>query len=307
MLGAGVLASLPLQAQTDNKVEQEAVAFVERWDNYRRHIKVDSDNEKKWLDEKTFNIQDYMALFPALSVEPGREIRCLYFYNALDGSPCLYAAETGKAYERGLKRHEHVRSRMTRKDKEWISNLLDSAGATGKEKKEFIRQSKKTPSAEPIDFANKSPQEKALMRYAADSLNAASRHVVPEDSWMGYLQYLMFCEFGENFGLFGHRSYNYRLPVCTRARMEELVEENKEKDYINGKQYNEAQMEAALEEDFMPRIELLPDKCVISLHVFGVGTGLYKCTYEVSRKAPHAITLVHERGIVTDGERYIFY
>lgn len=302
-----VLFPWNLCAQADGDAARESVAFVERWADYCRQVKLEVKADKACLNEETFNVQDYMALFPALAVEPGREIRCLYYSDGMNGGPLLYAAETGKAYEKALKRYRFEPVKMSRKDKEKLKDLHKSGGATDEEAKELMRRIRKAKPAFPAGLAGKSPREIALIRYASDSLNKAFCHVVPEDSGIGYFQYLILSEFGEKFGLYGHWDYGYGEPVCTRARMKELAEQNQGESYLHGTKYDEAQMEAALDEDFTPRIELQADKCTITLCVFRASFGLHECTYEISRQAPYAIALVHEREIVGDGVRYIYY
>lgn len=86
---------------------QDYKGFIERWDAYRQQVKIDkNDRDAIRIDSTTFDEKAYLALFPALRLDPQRVFRCDYSCDGFSGSPHLYAAETGKAYEKALKRYK---------------------------------------------------------------------------------------------------------------------------------------------------------------------------------------------------------
>ena len=285
-------ASLGLMV-TQRVGAQDYAGFIERWDDYRFQVEVKEKYSKKshrvvGLDRKTFDERDYMALFPSLKVEAGRELQCVYSSDGRGGRPRLYAKESGERYEQALEEYKKLKRTAELEDE--LAGMLADAGYPG-EAKGYLREMRKDRKR-----YNKPDRRELERRYAYDSVNLAIRHMVPEDSGMGYFQYLVFSEFGDNFALFWHSNAMRADILYSRAQLEQLIQDNR-----NGKFevcFNEERMLPLLEKDLSPHVTLEADKCVITLYVFMVSGGLEERTYEISRRAPYEIVLTEDKCLV---------
>lgn len=305
---------------------QDYKGFIERWDAYRQQVKIDkNDRDAIRIDSTTFDEKAYLALFPALRLDPQRVFRCDYSCDGFSGSPHLYAAETGKAYEKALKRYKKPQ-KMPRK--EWVNWFMEKMGKTkeeaeqeykrtntrrgwvarfaelpGKSKREGRQEYKAMVEGLRSNlYLTDKPDRHALeLRYAIDSLNAAARHVVPEDSGMGYLQYVVFSEYGDNFALYWHSNYGRTEVIYSPAQLGQWVEDNRQKRF--NVDFKEEEMLPYLEQDLSPRVEMDGDRCRVTLHVFVASGGLQKRVYEIPREAPHRIALVEEETLVESHTR----
>ena len=91
-----VLFPWNLCAQADGDAARESVAFVERWADYCRQVKLEVKADKACLNEETFNVQDYMALFPALAVDSSKGDVILAVYQDKRNDDVIYILEYGK-------------------------------------------------------------------------------------------------------------------------------------------------------------------------------------------------------------------
>lgn len=53
----------------------------------------------------------------------------------------------------------------------------------------------------------------------------AKNHIKPNDTDKGFLQYLFFSEFGEQFALKWHANYNRKYIICSKKKLDEVVNE----------------------------------------------------------------------------------
>ncbi|MDR1115791.1 MAG: hypothetical protein LBL33_06560, partial [Tannerella sp.] len=171
------------------KAQISETAFIEKVQTYQDSVKIrrGRDMFDDTLDPATFNIKDYMKMFNTLKLKnPEHEYGCFYFDNFLDGKPYIY---TGN---HDFDIMEHVRAGAGK------AELED-------EEQRFIRGE--------------------LYRFLNDSVNRACNNVIPEDCVEGYLQYLFFREFGEQFALKWHAANKQKRIICTRKDIEKIVDE----------------------------------------------------------------------------------
>ncbi|MDA3944973.1 MAG: hypothetical protein PF694_15700 [Bacteroidetes bacterium] len=135
--------------------------------------------------------------------------------------------------------------------------------------------------------------------------NRARNHIVPTDSYCGFLQYLFFSELGEQFALKWHANYKQKYIICSHQEISVIVNEFKE--YIEEDNNNDD------EEKVLPlfsvdldelnmfaqinpiiKVELKDEYCTITWIENRTHSGIYSVKYIIQRQQPYGIEKVSE-------------
>jgi hypothetical protein len=131
------------------------------------------------------------------------------------------------------------------------------------------------PEGEPT-FANYSEYEKAGVE---NYLN----HILVDGTAEGYYELTVLSIMGGQFYLAWHFGYNDWEVVSSRERLEEII------DWLNEdyRPLTEDQVEAALQLDVTPRVEIKGNKVRVQILVFTKWGGFYERIYTIDRDFPH--------------------
>jgi hypothetical protein len=262
------------------KAQISETVFIEKVQTYQDSVKIKwgRDLFEDALDPATFNIKDYMKMFNALKLkDPIHEYGCFYFDNFLDGKPYIY---TGN---HDFDIMEHVRAGAGKIEME------------DEERERFIRSE--------------------LYRFLNDSVNRACNNVIPEDCVEGYLQYLFFREFGEQFALKWHAANKKKRIIYTRKDIEKIMDEygtNQISPCDSAEaetplfECDPVELNELLTVNPVPVICLDADNCLISLYEIEPHNGIYRRTYSIGRFYSYNIILKDEKKLVDITSNFIF-
>lgn len=161
----------------------------------------------------------------------------------------------------------------------------------------------------------KTKNKKSLYDFLNTTEIRAKSHIFPKDFEKGFLQYLFFCEMGEQFALKWHSNYNEKFIICTKNKLDEVINEFKKYNQPQTGE-NEAEMPAFqinLEEldkfaQINPevKIEMTNEFCEVTWHEDRTQSGIYKCKYKIQRQFPYKIEKINEERLleITIGFRY---
>lgn len=279
---------------------QDYNGFIKKLTGYQKSVKLSirpsGDGwERVRINPETFNMGDYMALYPALKVRPGCKADCFYYSATTAGWPCLFARDTGMIVEQ----------LWGREIQKWISASIwwkhfneraKESGMTAEEKEKrgnALRDSL-------YDAFNWGVRCHFAMD---DSANFAKYHLIPEDNEMGYFQLVMFHVIGDNFGWYWHAYYNYHYILYESAQIEELSRLNREGDGIVG--LNEEEVQKLLKQDITPRVEMEEEVCRVTFYEFST-FGIFRKVYSVGRKNPYPAKLIEETKLLENDMQIIF-
>lgn len=135
----------------------------------------------------------------------------------------------------------------------------------------------------------------------------AKNHIFPKDSEIGFLQYLFFCEMGEQFALKWHSNYDEKFILCSKKKLDEVINEFKKYNHIQTEQ-DETEM-PAFQVDLKElnkfaqinptvEIELTKGFCLITWIEDRTHSGIYKCQYNIQRQYPYKIEKMNEELLV---------
>jgi hypothetical protein len=149
--------------------------------------------------------------------------------------------------------------------------------------------------------------KRSLYKYLNQPEISAKNHIVPNDSDEGFLQYLFFHEMGDQFALKWHSNYNEKFIICTKKKLEEVINEFKK---CNQPQTGENETETpAFQVDLQElnklteinpnvEIELTNEFCTITWIEDRTHIGIYKCKYKIQRQFPYKIERINEEQIL---------
>ncbi len=252
---------------------------IEKIQEYKNGIKITRSNttNKNRIDTSTFNINAYMKLYPALKKEPAEKRKvfdCYYFDNFFDGKPHIYIRN------KNFNLIKHINKKADKKLK-------------ADERNDFIQRN--------------------LFYFFNDSCNKADRHIVPDDTEEGYIQYLYFCEFGELFALKWHASYKEKEVICTKEKIAEIVKKyTEEYRYArttveldeNGEtidpifECDTVALQNLLQMESVFFIQSDNDSFIIKWLEIEKWWGIFERTYQIMRKSPYRIELMNEKHLV---------
>jgi hypothetical protein len=238
---------------TTNISSQDNIDFLRTVKQYQDSVKfVLPWRTPPIIDTTTFNINTYLRIFNKLKLPSGLKCQYTYRYDGSSGTPLLYVVKDSFDLE----------SYLEKETKEYFKqNNFDTTKITPKDTK-FIKRIV------------------AHYRYAYQ--NSLQKFIIPEDSKAGYLQYLYFNQFGEEFAMDG-----YTLSVIfSTDELKRLY-----KFYLNDKHftYDKEKFKGLLNLNTSPIIEMGKNSCLITWYEIYILTGIFKRTYEISRSTPYTV------------------
>ena len=174
--------------------------FIKKVREYQHSIKLNEHWEDEYqipeVDTTSFDINVYMSFFDRLTLKTGNRAFFVNFYSKDAGSPALCVQDTAfnmdKFVDEIITNHnQYVDSIFDQKKTEYLSENYPEDKINRWDR---IRENQKK------SFT----RNWALIRYALDSANRVCNNLIPEDTPIGYLQYLFFNQMGEQFALFWH-------------------------------------------------------------------------------------------------------
>jgi len=157
--------------------------------------------------------------------------------------------------------------------------------------------------------------KRALYKFLNQPESRAKNHIKPNDSEIGFLQYLFFYEMGEQFALKWHSNYNEKYIICSKKKLRNVINEFKK---YNQPYSNKKEMEVPLFggdtiqikklEKINPAIQLEVgnEHCTISWIENRTHKGIYRCIYKIQREAPHEIEMVSEEELLDISIGFIY-
>lgn len=236
---------------TTNVSSQDNIDFLRTVKQYQDSVKF------VWqipptIDTTTFNINTYLRLFNKLKLPSGFRCQYTYRYDSPSGTPLLYVVKDSFDLESYLNREyrEYIKQRN-----------IDTTTFTPKNTK-FFKQ--------------------VFVFYGFAYQNSVKKFILPEDSEAGYLQYLYFNQFGEEFAT---NWYPYSV-IFSNDELNRLY-----KFYLNDKHfiYDNEKFKDLLKLNPSPIIEMGKNSCLIAWYEIMANTGIFKRTYEISRSTPYTI------------------
>lgn len=238
-------------------IAQNAVNFIERVQNYQKAVKIKQTGKfPDSIDTTTFNLNKYLQYFDKLIFPDG--LRCHYIFadDRLGGSPILYFKNDSLEIDSYI-------------EKKFQESVDKNSVAKGLITKEF------------------EDVRKVQILWGFAEMNNARNFLKPEDTEIGYVQYLFFNQFGEQFALKWHSNYGQKSIIFSENEMKRLFN-----FYSNTNDFSckIEDFEKLLEINLTPVIELGNDKCIITWYEIRTHSGIHKLTYEISRVSPYLIT-----------------
>jgi len=238
-------------------IAQNAVNFIERVQNYQKAVKIKQTGKfPDSIDTTTFNLNKYLQYFDKLIFPDG--LRCHYIFadDREGGSPILYFKNDSLEIDSYI-------------EKKFQDSVDKNNVAKGLITKEFVDVRK----------------YQILCGFA--EMNNARNFLKPEDTEIGYLQYLFFNQFGEQFALKWHSNYGQKSIIFSENEMKRLFI-----FYSNTNDFSckIEDFKKLLEINLTPVIEFGNDKCIIKWYEIRTHSGIHKLTYEISRVSPYLIT-----------------
>jgi len=209
------------------------------------------------IDTTTFNLNKYLRIFNKLKLPSGLKCQYTYRYDGTSGDPMLYVVKDSFDLESYLENETQLFFKQ---------NNFDTTKITPKDTKLFKRIV-------------------ALYRYA--NQNNAKNFILPEDSKVGYLQYLFFNQFGDVFALYWHSGAGEKSVIFSNDELKRLY--NSYLKRTDSFSYDKEKFKGLLNLNTSPIIEMKKNSCIITWYEIMTHTGIYKSTYEISRSAPYTI------------------
>ncbi len=150
------------------------------------------------------------------------------------------------------------------------------------------------------DFDKNKDKEK-LFELLSDSNLRAKNHIKPQNTEIGFFQYLFFSEMGEQFVLKWHSKYNEKYIICSQEEWDEIILElrNDNNEGVESVYYIDSIGISKLEKiDPEIVVESKDDFYIIRWIENRTHRGIYWCKFQVKKKAPYAIEKVDEEKIV---------
>ena len=267
---------------------------------YQNSIKLNEHLEDEYqipeVDTASFDIDVYMSLFDRLTLKTGNKALLVNVYNRDGGFPALCVQDTTfdmDKFVHGIitNRNRYIDSMIDQKKSEYLSDNYPEDKINGWDR---IRENQKK------SFARNS----ALIQYAIDSANRICNNLIPEDTPIGYLQYLFFHEMGEQFALFWHAYSLEKTVLCDKADVKYFLSHYKE---MKGNfEYEENKIRDLLYIDISPVVELDSKNCSLGWYEIHTHKGIYKNTYTIERTYPFRVQRVSSDTIATISQLFFF-
>lgn len=266
---------------------QDSVKLIERKNDAIKPVEVDLTS---------FDTNVYMKLFDKLSLPTGLECHLYSNYHGDSGSPSLYVRS------KTFNEKEHINHKLVQ-----YSLFIDSSIS-----KKILEYKRDNLSEERVSRMikfyesqrNCLNRDNALGGFALDSLNKACNNLIPEDSKVGYLQYLFFHQFGEQFARFWHSNYGNKSLLCSKTDIKYFLDYycKQGSDY----DYEENKIVDLLNSDLSPIIELSAKECLITWYEIETHKGIFKRCYRIERHSPFRIGKVTEEKIANISANFFY-
>ena len=209
------------------------------------------------IDTTTFNINTYLRIFNKLKLPAGLKCQYAYENNGTSGNPILYV----------------------------VKDSFDLESYLEKETREYFKQIN-------FDITKITPEETKLFKrvhslYGFAYQNSVKKFILPEDSEAGYLQYLYFNQFGEEFALKWHSYAGQKSVIFSTDELKRLY--NSYLKRTDSFSYDKEKFKGLLNLNTSPIIEMKKSSCLITWYEIIIHAGIYKKTYEISRSAPYTV------------------
>ncbi len=136
----------------------------------------------------------------------------------------------------------------------------------------------------------RTPKERNLLfDFFNDSISKAKNHIIPQDSEYGFFQYLFFSEMGEQFALKWHANYGEKYIICSSKMINQFIKEYSKNARFSVDSVSLKKLKYISPE---PIIKVRDDYYEITWIENRTHRGIFKCTYQLERKAPYKIKKV---------------
>lgn len=242
-------------ALTNITFAQSSVDFLEKVQQYKDKVKIIKKNPDI-LDSATYNTNEYFNLYDKLSLANNLEIHTIFDDVGTAGIPCIYVKD--KSFD--LKKH--------------IEDQLSE---------EF----------EDINKITKKNIENwkyfLLGKYAYK--NQARNFVIPQDSEIGYLQYLFFHRLGEYFAYKWHAAFFQTYIIYSKEHFIRFYDfYQKEEDFI----CDLDELKKLTNIDTTPVITMDNENCYITWIEIATHQWIKKNSFKISRSYPYNIEKTDE-------------
>lgn len=234
--------------------------FIKNATSYQNGVEL-NDNVMS-INNETFSIEAYLNIFDRLSRKARLEYCYSYYNYGMGGFPILFVKDESFNLE------SYVTEKL----------ILAKSEINEKATKESLRKDNpdeaKAYKNKLVTHITEIYRRMYIAEYKSSSKYSMKNNLIPEDSKMGYLQYLFFHQMGELFA-----SYSHHTDVSLIHSIDEL---NKIIEYYNVEREEQHQLS--------PKVILEENRCLITW--FESETGIYKRTYEIDRKSPFEVKLI---------------
>lgn len=142
-----------------------------------------------------------------------------------------------------------------------------------------------------------------IFKYTGDSTRSALNYLTPENSRIGFLQYLFFARMGDQFALYWHSNYGKMNIICTKEMINSFIKEHTDNDWFNvDKESLEKLSNISPNIDF----EESENQFKISWLENRTHSGVYKCLYSIDKQPPFKISLVDEELIARINIQFVY-
>ena len=255
-----ILVSIYLLCVCNLSAQFVPVDFIKKIKSYQNSVEIKYITEKNIdvIDSTTFHLHEYMKMFNAIEIKNKNNFfDYFYFDNYVDGRPYIYVKNKNCNFIDEIMKQINGRY------------LDDTEAAT------FVHSK--------------------IYSFLNDSVNRAFNNIVPKNSEEGFVQYLFFREFGEQFALKWHAAYKEKYVITSKDELENII-----KKYSENKSFLVDTMQLKILFDINPTPTILFDKekYVITWHEIETHNGIFQRTYSISQDFPYQIVLLEEKKII---------
>lgn len=142
-----------------------------------------------------------------------------------------------------------------------------------------------------IEKELKNKNRNSLYNYLNKPELRAKYHIVPKNSERGFLQYLFFYEFGEQFALKWHSYYNEKRIICSPDKLDSVINDFETSEMFSADSLGLIKLKKVSPEI---TIESTDKYFIISWLENRTHSGIIRCTYQISKKSPNKIYRIKE-------------
>ncbi len=272
--------------------------FIKEVQSYQNsvRIKYNSTLQRDTIDENTFHLKTYLAMFNEIEFDKNYKFGYIYFDNFLDGNPYIYAVKESFNFEEYIKKEtfKRIKTHTIYRTQTEYTLPFDT----------IKRKMPPEPEILQIHYSEKEFNQAShfiLHAFLNDSINRGYNHVKPSDTKNSYLQYLFFRELGENFALKWHAAYWDKYIICSKADINSIIEEYGDNQLFDVKKKD---LNKLLQIDAEPVVKLDSEICTITWYEVNTYSGVDKRTYEITRSFPYIVKLKNEETTVNFGPMF---